>query len=132
MKLFISSSITHGEFISYNIDKIVFILFNFFSGFFPSLKHSFHVQFVFGFVLDVLIVVYTPRGSLIKAEVNIYLFFFVNQLLFKLNQYMYFILLTTSFIKLTQYKERVVILFTKCLLKMQYQCIYQHPEIQTC
>ena len=44
--------------------------------------YCFHVEFVFDFVLDVLIVGYKGTVYLIGIKVNIYLFFFVNQLLF--------------------------------------------------
>ena len=45
--------------------------------------YCFHVYFVFFYyVLDLFMVVYAPRVYLSEIKVNIYLFFFVNQLLF--------------------------------------------------
>ena len=52
--------------------KLFFILFNTSSGFVFQFEaciiYLFHAQFVFDIVLDVLIVVYTPRVYLIKVK----------------------------------------------------------------
>ena len=70
---YFSSSNTHGECISYNIDEIVFILFTTSSGFFFQFEsciiYCFHVQFVF-FFFNVLIVVYTPRAHLTEVKLT--------------------------------------------------------------
>ena len=46
------------------------------------ITYYFHTSFVFDFVLDALIVVFTPRVYLIDVKVNMCWFFFLNQLLF--------------------------------------------------
>ena len=83
LKSFLQNKIV---FISYNVDKIVFILFNTSIGFFFQLEacmiYCFHALFVFDFVMDVLIVVYAPRVYLIEVKVDIYLLVFGNKLLF--------------------------------------------------
>ena len=57
---------------SNNVDN-AFILFNISSGFFFQFQvciiYCFHAKFVLDFVLDVFIVVYTPRVYLIEAKV---------------------------------------------------------------
>ena len=73
MKLLISGITTHGEFISCNIDNIVFVLFNTSSGVFMR-----NLFLILLFAFDVLIVVYTPRVYLMLVRVNFYFFFFVN------------------------------------------------------
>ena len=66
----------NGEFISYNVDKIVF------GGFFFQFEarkiQCFQALFVFDFALDVLTVVYAPRVYLSEIEVNIHLLFTNN------------------------------------------------------
>ena len=65
--------------------KLFLFFLNYSGGFFFHLEtctiYYFHVQFVvFDFVWDLLIVVYVPRVFFIEVKVNIYLFFFENQL----------------------------------------------------
>ena len=97
---------THWEFISYNIDKIVFILINNSSGFFfqfdACLIYCFHCVIWFNFVSDVLIVVNAARIYLSEVKLNIYLFFFMNQLLFCnwINRCILYFLIILLFIKL--------------------------------
>ena len=74
--------------------------FNTSSGFFFQFEacriYCFHAEFVFDFVLDVLIVIYALGVYLSEVKFKYYLFFFGNQFLFYillLNQVMHFILL---------------------------------------
>ena len=57
------------------------VLVVFFFQFEACIIYCFDVEFVFNFVLDVLIVVYKSRIHLSEVKVNIFLLFFVNQLL---------------------------------------------------
>ena len=48
------------------------LLIVFFFQFKTCIIYCFHVQFDFDFVLDILIVVYTPRTYFVEVKVNIY------------------------------------------------------------
>ena len=79
--------------LTYNIDEIVFLLFNTFSGFFfhfeACMIYCFHALFVFYLALNVLIVVYAAGVCLSKVKVKYYLFFFVNHIYNWINSILY-------------------------------------------